>query len=110
VACLVILFQIVGDLFHDRSLGGPAKALWMLVLIVFPRLGALVYLLVRGRGMAERAQAMVSETETATDDYIRAVTDTSPVQEIATAQELPSAGTVTSGELARLKARALASA
>ena len=110
VAYLVILFQIVGDLFRDRSLGGGAKALWILLLLVLPWLGALIYLLARGRGMAERAQAMVSETKTATDDYIRAVAGTSPVQEIATAQELLSAGAITPDEFARLKARALASA
>ena len=110
VAYLVILFQIVGDLFRDRSLGGGAKAVWVLVLMVFPWLGALIYLIVRGRGMSERALTVVAETKTATDDYIRAVAGTSPVQEIASAQELLAVGSITPDEFARLKARALASA
>ena len=108
VAYLVILFQIVADLFRDRSLGGGAKALWILVLIVIPWLGALIYLIARGQGMAARAQAAVVETKTATDEYIRAVAGTSPTQEIATAQELLSAGAITPDEFARLKAHALA--
>ncbi len=111
VAYLVILFQIVGDLFRDRALGGGAKALWILLLIVFPWLGALVYLLVRGRGMAERAQAAFAEGKAQTDEYIRAVAGSaSPTQEIATAQELLAAGAITPDEFARLKATALAHA
>ena len=30
VAYLVVLFQIIGDVFRDRDLGGFAKALWMI--------------------------------------------------------------------------------
>jgi hypothetical protein len=110
VVYLVILFQIIGDLFRDRSLGGGAKALWVLLLMVLPWLGALLYLIARGQGMAERTQAAVSETKTATDEYIRAVAGTSPVQEIATAHEMLSAGAITPEEFSRLKARALAGA
>ena len=54
-AYLMILFQIIGDLFRDKALGGFAKALWVLVLVVAPFFGALVYLIARGRGMTERA-------------------------------------------------------
>ena len=78
------------------------------MLIVIPWLGALIYLIARGQGMAARAQAAVVETKTATDEYIRAVAGTSPTQEIATAQELLSAGAITPDEFARLKAHALA--
>jgi hypothetical protein len=60
--------------------------------------------------MSERALTVVAETKTATDDYIRAVAGTSPVQEIASAQELLAVGAITPDEFARLKARALASA
>ena len=55
VAYLMMLFQIFGDLFRDKELGGFAKVLWVVVLFVVPLLSALVYIIVRGRGMAERA-------------------------------------------------------
>src|SRR4051794_8546679 len=54
VAYLVLLFHIFGDIFRDRDLGGFAKALWTIALIFFPFLMALIYLIARGRGMAER--------------------------------------------------------
>ena len=54
VACLVVLFHIAADLFRDPELGGFAKALWIIALIVAPILVALIYLIARGRGMAER--------------------------------------------------------
>ena len=54
VAYLMVLFQIIGDLFRDRDLGGGWKALWIIGLVVFPFLVALIYLIARGRGMAER--------------------------------------------------------
>ena len=54
---LMILFQIIGDLFRDRDLSGWAKALWIIALVFIPFLSALIYLVVRGRGMAERNAA-----------------------------------------------------
>ncbi|OJV78896.1 MAG: hypothetical protein BGO37_00615 [Cellulomonas sp. 73-92] len=105
---LMILFQIIGDLFRDKALGGLAKALWMLVLVIAPFLGALVYLIARGRGMSERAGEALREHQAAADHYIRTVAGTSPAQEIATAQELLTAGAITPDEFARLKAQALA--
>ena len=107
-AYLMILFQIVADLFRDKSTGGAVKALWVLLLIFFPILGALVYLLARGRGMTERSMAEVARAKSDTDQYIRAVAGSSPVQEIATAQELLASGAITPEEFASLKARALA--
>ena len=51
---LMVLFQIIGDLFRDRELSGWWKALWVIFLIIFPFLAAVIYLIARGRGMAER--------------------------------------------------------
>ena len=57
-ACyLIVLFQIVSDLFRDRDLSGWWKALWIVFLIIAPFLSALIYVIARGRGMAERHQA-----------------------------------------------------
>ena len=52
VAYLLILFQIVADLFRDSELGGGSKALWLIGLIFVPMLTALVYVIARGNGMA----------------------------------------------------------
>ena len=109
VAYLVILFNILVDLFwRDQETSGLAKAIWVVFLIVLPYLTAFVYLIARGRGMTERAGAALREQQAAADHYIRTVAGTSPAQEIATAQELLTAGAITPDEFARLKAQALA--
>ena len=54
VMYLMVLFQILGDLFRDPELGGGAKALWTIGLILVPFLVIVIYLIARGRGMAER--------------------------------------------------------
>lgn len=108
VAYLIVLFNIVTDLFRDRSLGGFAKAVWVFFLIVLPLLTALVYLVARGGGMAERQRAAVVAADERTREYIRTTAGTNPAQEIATAKGLLDTGAITADEFARLKARALA--
>ena len=65
IAYLIVLFQIVADLFRDRELSGWWKALWIVFLILLPVLTSLVYLVARGRGMAERQAAGVPSTPAA---------------------------------------------
>ena len=73
VAYLIVLFQIIVDLFRDRKMGGFAKAIWFLGLIFVPFLTALLYILFRGRGMSERQIEAVKEARAETDAYIRSV-------------------------------------
>ncbi|WP_201025165.1 PLDc N-terminal domain-containing protein, partial [Desulfitobacterium hafniense] len=54
VAYLMVLFSILGDLFRDRGTSGWVKAIWVVALIFFPFLAALIYLIAKGGGMAER--------------------------------------------------------
>jgi len=109
IAYLFLLFHIIGDIFRDKDLGGVAKAAWIIGLIVFPFLLALVYLIVRGRGMAERQAARVSQARADTDQYIKSVASTSsPADQIASAKALQDSGSITQAEFDQLKAKALA--
>ena len=63
IAYLIIMFQIVIDLFRDHELGGGSKVLWVIGLIFLPVLTAIVYIIARGKGMAERQQASVQQTK-----------------------------------------------
>jgi hypothetical protein len=110
IAYLMALFAIIGDLFRDHKMNGWAKALWILFLIFVPFLTALVYLIARGSGMAERSQREAKQYQAATEDYIRqaAGTSASPSDEIAKAKALLDAGTISQGEYDQLKAKALA--
>ena len=105
---LVILFQIIGDLFRDHQLSGWWKALWIIALVVAPFLTALIYLIARGKGMAERQIKAIKEQQTATETYIRDVASKSPADHISDAKALLDAGTITPDEFNALKAKALA--
>ena len=110
VMYLMVLFQIIADLFRDRDLSGGWKALWVIFLIIFPFLAALIYLIARGRGMAERHMAAARSAQAATDQYIKSVaTQGSPADQIASAKSLLDSGTITQQEFEQLKAKALAS-
>jgi hypothetical protein len=104
---LMVLFQIVIDLFRDQELGGFGKALWMIFLIVLPVLTALAYVIVRGRGMAIRQNAEAKSSKEEADNYIRSVAGKSTASDIAEAKELLDTGIITQEEFGRLKAKAL---
>lgn len=108
IAYLLVLFQILGDLFwRDHKTSGWVKAVWVIFLIVFPWITALVYLIARGRGMAARAQAAATAAKKETDDYIRQAAGRSPAQEITDAKALLESGAISANEFEALKAKAL---
>jgi hypothetical protein len=110
MAYLVILFHILTDLFRDRDTSGGMKAVWVVCLIFFPIVTSLIYLIVRGRGMAERNVAAIKAAQADQESYIRSVSAgaASPADEIARAQSLLDAGTITQDDYDRLKTKALA--
>ncbi|MFC6356644.1 SHOCT domain-containing protein [Luethyella okanaganae] len=107
IAYLFAIFAIVGDLFRDHKLNGWWKALWIVFLIFVPFLTALVYLIARGRGMAERQARDIRAAQQASDDYIKSVAGSTPTEEIGKAKALLDAGTITQREFEMLKAKAL---
>ena len=109
VAYLMLLFHIFGDVFRDRELGGFAKALWVIFLIVAPFLSVLVYLIARGRGMAERQAGAARQAQAETEQYIQSVASTpNSADQIASAKVLLDDGTISQVEYDRLKEKALA--
>ena len=109
VAYLMLLFHIFADVFRDRDLGGFAKALWVIFLIVAPFLSVLIYLIARGRGMAERQAGAARQAQAETEQYIKSVASTpNSADQIASAKVLLDDGTITQVEYDRLKEKALA--
>lgn len=109
ISYLMVLFSIVSDLFRDRDLHGGWKALWFVFLIFVPVLTALVYLIARGRGMAERNRKQALTQQDAVEGYIREVAGAkAPASEIAQAKALLDAGTITQQEFEQIKSKALA--
>jgi len=110
IAYLFALFAVITDIFRDHELSGWLKAVWVIFLIFVPFLTVLVYLIARGRSMAERQARSAQQAEAATTEYIRSVATASPSQEIAKAKELLDAGTLTQSEFDAVKAKALSRA
>src|SRR4051794_13988417 len=110
----IMLFRVLGDLFSDRETSAVVKVLWVVFLLFLPWVSLLVYLIVRGRAMSERAFARAVDADEAQQAYIRQVAGSSsssssePSAQIAKGHELLKAGAITQVEFDSLKARALA--
>ena len=113
IAYLMIFFRIITDLFSDHEVSGWVKAIWIIALIFVPFLTALIYLITRGKGMAERQMGRMREMQDQQVAYIRDVAGKSgggksAADSIADAKALLDNGTITAAEFDKLKAKALA--
>jgi hypothetical protein len=109
-AWFMCLFWIFGDLFRSRDLGGLAKTLWVLFIIVVPLLGMLVYLIARGHSMNQRTTQERQEVQAAQAEYIKsgAGSGPSPAEQIASAKQLLDTHIISQQEFDVMKAKALA--
>ena len=107
---LLVLFQVFIDLFRDQVLSGWWKAIWIIFLIIVPFLSVLIYVIARGRGMAERHLAATGggrEADTYVPPPIMSMSKP-PADQIASAQTLLDQGAITQAEFDQLKQKALA--
>ena len=110
-AYLMIMFRIIIDLFRDKDTSGVMKAVWIVALIFLPFLTALIYLIARGSGMAERAAAEYENLQAQQDARIREVAGSNGVSaadQIARGKQLLDSGVISQSEFDALKAKALA--
>jgi hypothetical protein len=109
VLYLIVLFQIVVDIFRDSTMNGWAKAVWLLALFLVPAVTALVYVIIRGTSMMQREAAARSASRGAAEDYIRSVAGgPDPATQISNAKALLDSGAINQTEYEQLKAKALA--
>ena len=109
VAWIWILITILNDLFRDHELSGGAKAAWVLVLVLIPFLASLVYLIVRGGGMRDRAVKAQADARKHFDEYVRQQAHAgSPADELHKLAELKDKGALSEDEFQRAKAKLLA--
>lgn len=105
VAYFYVIFFVIRDVFRDEKANGWVKALWIILLVFVPFLTGIIYVIVNGKGIAEReyqARAQVSE-----NDSYRPAASASPSEDIARAKALLDAGTISQGEFDALKSKAL---
>jgi Phospholipase_D-nuclease N-terminal/Short C-terminal domain len=105
-----LLIYIFMDIFRSHDMGGFAKALWVLFVIILPFLGVLVYLIARGGSMHERAEKQAQQQQRAFDDYVKQAAGSSggSADELAKLADLKSKGVLTDAEFEAQKAKILA--
>jgi phosphoglycerol transferase MdoB-like AlkP superfamily enzyme len=112
VAWLFLLFRVFADIFRAHDMGGVAKALWCVFVILAPFLGTFVYLIARGRSMAERDAEQARQSEEAFRSYVQnaAAADSgqSAADELTKLAGLKQSGVITEVEFEAQKAKLLA--
>jgi hypothetical protein len=106
-----LLISLFGDIFRSKDLSGGAKALWTIFIIVLPFLGVLVYLIVRGNSMQERALKDAASQEAQFRGYVQSVAASGgggSADEITKLADLRDKGVISEDEFQAAKAKALA--
>ncbi|MGZ6931351.1 MAG: SHOCT domain-containing protein [Acidimicrobiia bacterium] len=106
---IFLLLRVFGDIFRSHDLGGVAKALWVIFVIVLPYLGVLVYLIARGNQMAQHEMQAAQARDAAMRSYIRdaAGGTGSHADELERLASLRDRGVLTDEEFAAQKAKLL---
>ena len=105
-----LLIVVFGDIFRSRDLGGLAKALWVIFVVVVPYLGVFVYLIARGHKMSEHAIEAARAQDAAQRAYIQNAVQAAPstAEELARLADLRAKGVISDAEFEQAKAKAIA--
>lgn len=108
IAWIWVLVSVISDIFRSDDMGGWAKALWMLFVILLPWLGVFIYLIARGDDMAQRNANDAAEIEEMRRAYIRDAAGSSPADELTKLASLKDSGAISAGEYDKLRAKVVA--
>ena len=102
-----LLIVVFGDIFRSHDMGGVAKFLWVMFVIILPYLGVFVYLIARGHKMSEHAAQDAAARDTAARQYIQSTVGSggSPADELARLADLKAKGVIDDAEFQSLKAK-----
>ncbi|MFD7495666.1 SHOCT domain-containing protein [Streptomyces sp. NPDC059832] len=116
---LFLLFKVIADIFRSHDLGGWGKAGWLIVALLLPYIGVLVYVIVRGKSMSKRDIKEAQDRDAAFKAYVREAAGTSDasgadatkkgshVDDLAKLAELKDKGAITEEEYQRAKTKLL---
>ena len=107
-AWLILLFRIFADIFRQKEMGGLAKALWMIFVVILPFLGVLMYVIFHGSSMAQRDYQSAVDQQKAFDSYVKQTAgSTSSADELTKLAALKDQGVLTDAEFSAQKAKLL---
>ncbi|MER6120086.1 SHOCT domain-containing protein [Streptomyces sp. NPDC001743] len=113
---LFLLFRVIMDIFRSDDLGGWGKAGWLVLTLVVPFLGVLVYVIARGKSMGTRDVRQAQERDAAFKAYVRDAAGTpdahgsqkgSHVEDLSKLADLKDKGAITEEEYQRAKTKLL---
>jgi ABC-type multidrug transport system fused ATPase/permease subunit len=103
-----LLIIVFSDIFRSHDMGGFAKALWVIFVIILPFLGILVYLIARGGKMHERAAEQAAQQQKKFDEYVKETAgSSSSADELTKLADLKASGTISDAEFEAAKAKIL---
>jgi hypothetical protein len=107
-AWLMLLFRVFADIFRS-DMGGLAKAVWSIFVILVPFLGVFVYVIAHGDGMRSRDIAVAQQNEAAFQAYVQQAAGSGGVaSELSKLSDLRASGALTDAEFDAQKAKLLA--
>ena len=110
IAWFWAVISVLGDIFRRHDISGWGKAAWVLLVVVIPFLGVLIYLGAQGQHLAERNLEQARAQKAQLDEYVRETAGSAgggAAAEIAKAKELRDSGAISEAEFERLKQKAL---
>ncbi|AVZ71427.1 hypothetical protein SLUN_03595 [Streptomyces lunaelactis] len=110
---LFLLFRVITDIFRSHDLNGWAKAGWLVLALVVPFLGVLIYVIARGDSMGKRDVKEAEDREQAFKAYVREAAGSGGagkggVDELTRLADLKSSGAITDEEFQKAKTKLLA--
>src|SRR5690349_18331407 len=95
-----LLITVFADIFRSHDIGGFAKTIWVLFVILLPYLGVFVYLIARGHKMSEHAMQAAQAQDAAARAYIQQAAGTAPSasDELARLADLKAQGVIDDAE------------
>jgi hypothetical protein len=109
IVWLILLFRIFGDIFSNHEMGGFAKTLWVIFVVIVPFLGVFIYVIVHGKDMNRRSIEAAQARDKEFQSYVKNVASTgSSADELSKLADLKAKGVITDAEFAAQKAKLLA--
>ena len=106
-----LAIMVFFDIFRSHDMGGAAKALWVIFIVILPYLGVFLYLIFRGGSMHERQAQQAALQQKHFDQYVRQAAGThgaDTASQLTKLADLKTQGVITEEEFQSEKAKLLA--
>src|SRR6266700_6928274 len=107
VLWIFLVVRIIMDIFASDDMSGWAKAGWLVLVVLLPLFGVLIYLIIRGRSMQDRQQQRINAQEQAFNASVKEAAGTTPAAELSKLADLHDRGVISDAELEREKVKIL---